>query len=307
MTPLQVTYVVGSSHSGSTLLAFLADQHPQIASVGETAIKRQIRWEGRAHEQACSCGSTVGACAFWQRIFSDMSAAGVPFDVQHWSTDYRFEHPWADAVLTRETSSLGWRNVRRWATRHLPPLNGRMAHVDRANLAFVRAVLARRGARVFFDTTKLLTRLTYLLEVPEFDVRVVQLVRDVRGFAASAKRRGESVVEAAAVWLNDQTAVERVLAQSPGIPMHLLKYEDLCGDLAGTLSRLWSFCGVAPADVPSVLHPGQHHILGNSMRLGATLQVRLDDSWRSRLGTGDEDRVLGLAGALNERLGYARA
>ena len=89
-----------------------------------------------------------------------------------------------------------WREGRRWATRHLPRLRARTARVDRANVAFVGAVLRRRNASVFLDTTKLLTRLTYLLEIPDFDLRVVRLVRDVRGFAASAQRRGESVDEA---------------------------------------------------------------------------------------------------------------
>ena len=194
LTPrLQVTYVVGSSHSGSTLIAFLADQHPQIASVGETAVKRRIRREGRASAQRCSCGERLDTCPFWQAVFADVSATGIRLSTTRWRTDYRFEHPWLDAVLTRETSWLAWREGRRWATRHLPRLRARTARVDRANVAFVRAVLRRRNASVFLDTTKLLTRLTYLLEIPDFDLQVVRLVRDVRGFAASAQRRGESV------------------------------------------------------------------------------------------------------------------
>jgi len=90
VTRLPVTYVVGSSHSGSTLIAFLADQHPDIASVGETAVKRRIRWEGRAAAQHCSCGLAIDACPFWAAIFSDVSAAGMPFSVERWRTDYRF-------------------------------------------------------------------------------------------------------------------------------------------------------------------------------------------------------------------------
>lgn len=302
---LPVTYVVGSSHSGSTLIAFLADQHPLIASVGETAIKRRIRREGRASEQRCSCGHRLDACPFWQSVFEDVSATGITLSTTRWRTDYRFEHPWQDALLTRETSWLAWREARRWATRHLPVLRGRTARIDRANVAFIRAVLERRRARVFLDTTKLLTRLTYLLEIPELDVRVVRLVRDVRGFAASAQRRGESVTGATTVWLNDQAAIERVLVRWPGVRQTLVRYEDFCAEPQATLRRLWQFCGVAPIEPSTAVVAGEHHVLGNSMRMGATITVRLDDSWRSRLAPKDERKVLAIAGSLNERLGYA--
>ena len=189
-SPIPVTYVVGSSHSGSTLLALLLDQHPQVASVGETAVKRRIRLAGRAASQWCSCGESLATCAFWQGIFHDVSSTGVRFDADHWSTEYRFDADWLDALLTRETSTFFLRKLRRWASHHLPVLKQRTARVDRANVAFVRAVLTVPGARVFCDTTKLLTRLTYLLEVPELRVNVVRLVRDAprRGGLGQAPR-----------------------------------------------------------------------------------------------------------------------
>jgi hypothetical protein len=307
VTRLSVTYVVGSSHSGSTLIAFLADQHPEIASVGETAVKRGIRWEGRAAAQHCSCGLAIDGCPFWTGIFGDVSAAGMPFSVERWRTDYRFEHPWLDSLLTRETSSMPIRGARHWGMRHLPVLRRRMARIDRTNVAFVRAVLARRGATVFLDTSKLLTRVSYLMDIAEFDVRIVRLARDARGFAASAKRRGGSAVQAAAVWRNDQVAIDRFLAARPDLPTLLVRYEDLCGQPGKTLGLLWQFCGVGPLEPTTIIQAREHHILGNSMRMGNTIQVRLDETWRSRLGQQDEQRVLEVAGELNTRLGYARA
>jgi hypothetical protein len=304
---LQVTYVVGSSHSGSTLIAFLADQHPQIASVGETAIKRRIRREGRASEQRCSCGERLDACPFWQAVFADVSATGIPLNTMRWRTDYRFEHPWLDRLLTRETSWLAWREGRRWATRHLPRLRQRTSRIDRANVEFVGAVLRRCNARMFFDTTKLLTRLTYLLEIPELELRVVRLVRDVRAFAASAQRRGESVGHATAIWMNDQAAIERVLARWPDVRQTFLRYEDLCAAPQATLGRLWEFCGVDAIEPSGTVRARDHHVLGNNMRMGDTITVRLDETWRSRLAPDVEQRILAVAGPLNERLGYARA
>jgi hypothetical protein len=306
MPPLPVTYVVGSSHSGSTLLARLASQHPDVATVGETAVKPRIRREGRASSQRCSCGETLAACAFWQAIFDEVSSAGVRFDADHWSTDYRFEAAWLDAALTRETSWFALRRARRWATHHLPGLRGRTARVDRANVAFVKAVLRRTGARVFFDTSKLLTRLTYLLDLPSFQVNVIRLVRDARGVAGSAKRRGESPLDATSVWLNDQRAIDRVLAHTVAAPTLTVRYEDLCEHPAATLERVWRHCGVEPIDVSTAAQPRALHVLGNRMRMGTTIEVRLDDAWRALLGTDDERAVWQMAGTMNERLGYVR-
>jgi hypothetical protein len=240
-------------------------------------------------------------------VFEDVSAGGVTLSSRRWRTDYRFEHPLADAVLTKETSILGWRTARKWAMRNLPVLRERTARVDRANVAFVRAVLARRKATVFFDTTKLLTRLTYLLDIPEMDVRVVRLVRDVRGFAASAGKRGGSIIDAAHVWMNDQIAIDRVLSRVPSVPTMLVRYEDLCGEPAATVRALWEFCGVPAIDPSPVVRASEHHVLGNRMRMSDVVEVRLDESWRSGLGSSDEVRVLRIAGSLNDRMGYARA
>ena len=305
-SPIPVTYVVGSSHSGSTLLALLLDQHPQVACVGETAVKRRIRQTGRAASQLCSCGESLASCAFWQGIFREVSAAGVRFDTDAWSTEYRFDADWLDTLLTRETSKFFLRKLRQWATHHLPVLAQRTARVDRANVAFIRAVLARTGAHVLCDTTKLLTRLTYLLEVPELRLNAVRLVRDARGVAASAKRRGESVLDATSVWLNDQTAIDRVLADRPALDRRLVRYEDLCNQPAATLDELWRFCGVEPIVSSAVVTPRTHHVLGNNMRMGDTVQVRIDDGWRTTLSPEEEESVWRVAGALSERLGYVR-
>ena len=301
---IPVTYVASSSHSGSTLLALLADQHPRLATVGETAIKPRIRREGRSSAQRCSCGQCVGDCPFWQSVFRHTSA-DVRFDLEHWSNDYRFERAWLDALLTRETSSVAVRRIRHWAMRHLPLLRDRTARVDRANVAFVKAVLARKGAATFLDTTKLVTRLAYLLDVREFRVNVIHLVRDVRGFAASAKRRGEPPSGAARVWRQDQLAIERVLSASPSTPTLRIRYEDLCANPGDTLRRLWEFCEIEPVAASTIVRAGEHHVIGNNMRMGDVVEVRFDDAWERSLASDEQSAVLNVAGDLHQRLGYA--
>lgn len=302
--PLPVVYVVGSSHSGSTLLALLGSQHPRVASVGEASVKPRIRREGRAPTQRCSCGEELRTCSFWQAIFERVSSSGWRFDESCWSNDYRFEHPLLDRAFTRETASAVLRRVRRWSARHLPGYRQRVARIDAVNVAFIGAVLETTGARVFLDTTKLPTRLTHLLEVPELDVRVAWLTRDARGVAHSAKKRGLSIEGAAEVWRHDQAATRRLLDTVPGDRRVHLRYEDLCTSPEAALRRFWTFCGLEPIEVEGSVRPRDRHVLGNSMRVTDEIRVRLDEGWRAGLTADEQRRILVIAGPDQHALGY---
>ncbi len=302
--PVPVVYVVGSSHSGSTLLALLGSQHPQVASVGEASVKPSIRRAGRAPTQLCSCGEQLQCCPFWGAIFAEVTSSGQRLDASHWSNDYRFEHPWLDRIFTRETSAVSVRRLRRWAARHLPGYRRRVARIDAVNIAFIAAVLHQTGARVFLDTTKLPTRLTHLLDVPALDVRVAWLTRDARGVAHSAKKRGLSIEDATEVWRHDQASTRRLLDRLPEARRFHLRYEDLCAAPAESLARFWTFCGVPPIEVEGTMRPRDRHVLGNSMRNTDEIRVRLDEGWRAGLTEQEQRRVIDLAGPDQDALGY---
>jgi hypothetical protein len=302
--PLRIVYVAGSSHSGSTLLALLGDQHPRVASVGEASVKPAIRRARRAARQQCSCGARLDQCPFWRRVFDQVTRDATRFDASCWSNDYRFEHPWLDRLFTRETSYPAVRRARRWAARHLPGYRQRVARIDQVNVAFVRAVLDQTGATVLLDTTKLLTRLTHLREIETLDIKVVWLTRDVRGVAWSARRRGASIDDAARTWRHDQEAIAHALSDVPRDRRLQLRYEDLCRDPRPTLGRLWDFCGVPPIEPSLTLQPAAQHVLGNRMRISGVPDVRLDEGWRISFDGIEQQRVLAIAGGIHRDLGY---
>jgi hypothetical protein len=302
---LRVLYVAGSGHTGSTLLAMLLDAHPQIVSVGETAVKPKIRRKGHAGTQKCSCGETVHACAFWGAIFRHVTGQGHVFGLDHWTNDYRSETPIVHRLLTRETAHPVMRALQRWSEQYLPVHATRMRRTDQVNVAFVRAALDSARAQVFCDTTKHTFRLARLLALPELDVKVVTLVRDVRGYAASAKRRGYAIEDAAMSWRKDQEVIARITRPLPADRKLLVRYEDLCGDPEGTLRQLHRFCGVHEVVPRTAVNSADHHVLGNSMRLAGTVQVRLDESWRVKLASDEQRRILDIAGVMNRAMGYA--
>jgi hypothetical protein len=301
----RVVYVAGSGHTGSTLLALLLDSHPDIACVGETAVKPKIRRKGGEARQLCSCGARVGDCAFWTDVIQEVRANGLAFGIDDWTNDYRFEHPLAQRLLSRACSSTMGRHLVRWAADSLPVYRSRVADIDAVNRAFIRAVLKLSNARIFADTSKRVPRLLHLLRLPDLDVKVVLLVRDVRGYAASAKRRGEPVLDAARTWQRHQRIFDDVASTLPADRVHQIRYEDICSQPDATLKALWGFCGVAAIPAPATIDAAEHHVLGNAMRMTGQIRIRLDQSWAERLDRDEARQILRIAGDTNRKLGYA--
>jgi hypothetical protein len=300
-----VVYIAGCGHSGSTLLALLLDSHPDIACVGETAVKPKIRRRGDTASAECSCGRTIPQCPYWTRVFEAARSLGEDLGPDRWTNDYRFEQPLAQRLLNRVCNSPSGRGFVVWAAGHLPLYQSRITRIDAANVAFIRAVLQASGARVFADTSKRTPRLIHMLRVPALDMKLLHLVRDVRGYAASAKKRGMSPLDAARTWYRDQVTIAEVAQRHPSLPFHRVRYEEICADPAGTMRRVWQFCGVSDVPVPVVVDSTAHHVLGNSMRMGGEIRIRLDESWKSRLTAEETREVMSIAGKVNQDLGFS--
>jgi hypothetical protein len=282
----------------------LLDSHPRMVSVGEISVKPKIRRRGDYSDQRCSCAARIDQCPFWAQIFSAVTRQGLEFGATCWSNDYRSEHPLVHKLLSRLSSHRPVRALQRLADRYLPVHRARLARIDRINVAFVSAALQVAQADVFVDTSKDATRLYRLMQIAELDIKVVRLFRDARGYVASAKGRGKSIHDAAETWRKDQELIADVTSALPSDRQFALKYEDLCSDLPATLRRLHAFCEVEPTDPPSSLVSQEHHVLGNNMRAKGTINVRLDETWRSRLTDEEQESVLKVVGPMNAAFGY---
>jgi hypothetical protein len=246
----------------------------------------------------------IAECDFWQRVFRRVNDLGFDLSASNWSNDYRLAHPLLHRLLSRRSSIPGHRWFQDWAAYHLPVYSKHVRHVGQVNVAFIRAVLEAGAADVFFDTSKRLVRLTRLLELPELDVKVIRLVRDVRGYVASAKRRGYSIADATDSWKQTQDAVVNAtegLAQDRKL---LLRYEDLCTSFSDTMAQIYGFCGVENIDPLRSGKLDHHHVIGNSMRFKKTMRVQLDESWKVNLSQDEQHRIMGIAGEKNRELGY---
>lgn len=234
-----VVYVAGSGRSGSTMLERMLGAVPGYVNVGELLdLPRKVA----PHDELCGCGQPFSACPFW-------SAVGT-----------RLEQGWSPAWL-EQTHLLQTRVARQ---RHLPRLLAPGTGAFAADLAeyarryrmIVSAVAEEAGADYVVDASKW-PSLAMALFRGGVDVRVIHLVRDVRGVTASLAKTVErphtsgrteqmysnSLPDGAARWLATQTEVD--LLAVAGLKVVRMRYAELVTEPERTITEALTRLGAA--------------------------------------------------------------
>lgn len=296
-------YVASPSFSGSTLLTFLLSSHPDIATVGE--LKGRL-YNDLEVPRRCSCGRAVRDCPFWKELASRTAAAGHACDLGDLDTYFHAPaNPLLDALLRARLRGPLFEGLRDLAIRALPGADRELGRLLERNRVLADVICEIQGGRVLLDASKDELRLKFLIGSGLFNLRVIHLVRDGRGVANSFRKRSDfPIAKGAASWRRAHEAFARLIRALPAQAVHALRYEDLVSDTGAALASVHAFLGLAPHDLPDDFRAGEHHVFGNPMRLSATSEIRLDESWRADLSPGDLADFEGAGGALNRRLGY---
>lgn len=307
-TALPVLYIAGSGRSGTTLLERVVGTAPGYVPVGELIdLARRVA----ADDELCGCGQRFSECEFWVAV-GRLLAAGP---ATRWPTSSA--QPVAGAWSADNLAQLSRLQHGLARQRHIPRLllPRRPADLDRALAEYgaryrqlYAAVAEVADAQVVVDASKWPSQALALFR-GGVDVRVLHLVRDVRGVANSLSKEdvarpqaggseggatmySQSVASGAGRWLATQTEVD--LLRTVGVPVHRLSYDDFVDAPATNLRRACAALGLpTPAfdavtesstGRPSVRLEASHGLSGNPSRFkhGETL-LRADDSWRARL------------------------
>ena len=253
---MKVAYVVGLGRSGSTLLDLMLNAHSQVFTVGEIKdlwvyahMKKQVRRKPRGHltnGNRCTCqAESIWECDFW---------AGV---------NRRLEGQEGVTLADLEVQSKDEERFRR----------------DNARL--FQAVGEESGSQVVVDSSKGLSRLLRLMDVPGLEVIPVHMVRDPWGRANSVRKdRNKALAPAIQYSYN----ALRVFWALRGHPHPMLQYEDLVADPEGELRPVMEAMGLE-FEAGQLEWAGQesHNIAGNRMRRGSDSTLRLDTSWKEEL------------------------
>ncbi len=302
----KVVYIMGHGYSGSTLLTFLLGTHPQIATIGELGIAPRAKQEMTPEEYLCSCRAPVRDCGFWQRVSREMAERGHKFDVWDADLDFRSRDGGLADVLLRAVQRGPVLEAARTAGLNVIPRARRERNRIAARIGSLADVVAGiKGCDTFLDSSKRPERATLMQRSGNFDMRVIHLVRDGRAVSwSSMKHLGLGPEDAARSWLADNHGSEHARRYFPSNRWMTLRYEDLCADPDGTLTRLHGFIGIPSTNGYHKFRAVDHHIIGNQMRLSSTSEIRLDESWKQALTPEQMTTIDQLVAPLNRRYGY---
>jgi Sulfotransferase family len=304
-----VIYIAGSGRSGSTLLERTLGEISGFVNVGELIdLFRRTVYQG----ERCGCGQNFCDCSFW---------AGV---------GKRASIGWDYESLT----AVGELQGRVARQRHLPRLlathlAGRRFRADVASYgaSYARlygAIADESGASYVVDASKWPVQALALAR-SGIDVRVIHLVRDIRGVAHSHSKNvlrphaaGEtnlmshsSPAGAAARWVACQVEAE-LLRWCGGLKVTRIRYEDFVRQPEQTIRLALAQLGVS-AEPSQLAHVGDgkvmlsqsHGLSGNPARFrDGRVTLRADNDWRHRMSR--RDRIVVTAIGLPWLLRYGR-
>mgnify|MGYP006275298421 CR=1 FL=1 len=260
-----IIYILGSGHSGSTILQYLLAGNPNVVGLGEVRQMADGRgWNNEADD--CSCGNAVQACPLWQGLQANPVEEGLD---------------WYKRLINR--------------TAELYPQATHL--VDSSKSVHTIAPWINLTSEGIIS-----------------GVRVIYLVRDVRGWAVSDEntrkrknRPSRSVVTSMLSWWTAQLRMMHYLKnQKDFIPL-TVSYESLIFQTNTQLFRIAAFCNIPGEGTnweKALKTSTVHDVFGNRMKNDPFVRSRLtyDDRWQYRMAVNLALPVLYPVWRLNSKL-----
>lgn len=305
-----IVYIAGSGRSGSTLLERALGEIPGFVNVGELI---DLYRRTAAEDERCGCGRAFAQCPFWAHVGT------------------RAFGGWQEQELTAARALQGRvARQRRMPRLVAMPLAGTRFRADVAAYgasyaSLYRAIAAEAAAACVVDASKWPVQALALARAG-LDVRVIHLIRDVRGVAYSLGKRdvsrphavhGPDVMShfgpaaAAARWVAIQS--EAGLLRRCGLPVTRMRYEQFVADPRRAVAQALAGIGLGqpPAHLGHlagrrVMLGTSHGLSGNPSRFrDGEITLRADETWRDRMSR--RDRLVVTAIGLPLMLRYAAA
>lgn len=208
MKPPRVLYVLGTSYSGSTLLNALMARHSEIVALNEVVnLGSELRDVPPNHARHPL------RQPLWRQVDARFRAQGSKLD------EIDLSYGWRDAYLGGSAARRRWRLQ---------------------NERLMSALRAELGERWFVDASKHYRRLDQM-QMAQWDVRVVHVVRDGRSVVASGLKRGFGFAQLMMSLHLDASRAERLRRRLPADRFSRLHYEDVTRDPEAAAKKL---CGL---------------------------------------------------------------
>jgi hypothetical protein len=305
---IKVAYIGGLGRSGSTLLDRMLGQLPGFFSAGEI---RDLWQRGLVENRLCGCGTAFRECPFWSAVGQEAFGGWDRVDVAHVLALSRSidRHSRIPLLVAHST----------W-----PPFDRRLHDLLGTLERLYRAIALVGNTRVIVDSSKAPSTAFMLRAMPALDLRLVHLIRDSRGVAYSWNKKivrpdtpGRTVYmhryQPARIgmrWVTRNLQME--MLGRLGQPEVRVRYEHAVTAPRPELERIVEMLDEhMDPEAYGFIADGRvrlgvnHTVMGNPVRMHqGSLQLRLDDEWRSAMNLRQRRIVSLLTRPLLRRYGY---
>jgi hypothetical protein len=274
-------YIIGSGHSGSTLLDLILGTHSQIFSIGEIKqFEKYIR-----ERKLCTCGKVVTECSFWSEvrseilqkkridIFKEPEKFPLQFDSEKKSFFDRLRY---FLVIAAAGNKTVYALVNLFTKREKQIVSNLLCIYDTARK------IIRKNIIVDSSKNPLVMKWLWLNSPKEF--KIIYLVRDGRGVLASNLRKNKKLKNAITEWANTHKLIGLLFRKISKEHYLKIKYESICQNPEREIKLICDFIGVRFE--PQMLNYTSrvlHNIDGNRMRFSTSNEIKLDEKWKKDL------------------------
>jgi len=272
---VEIVYIVGRGHSGSTILDILLNNAKNIESVGEL-----LSGIGRLNSE-CSCGEKIKDCSFWEEVRSRTVEKLKNGEQEVWD--------WG----VRVTKYFG--HIARLPHLLFKSKDGEIEFYEESTQALFEAIAETSGKSTVVDSSKEITR-GYFLCKNFPNVKLIHLIRSGEETVASNYWRmreggyyrilrvnlntthfhGLFVFLDSLLWNIGNLLIELVKFISNCEVMEV-RYEDLCANPVEEVERIGNFLERDVEQVKEKLREDRqlyigHNIAGNGIRMKENLK-----------------------------------
>jgi len=294
-------YIMGPSFSGSTLLTNLLAMHSRIATVGELKASAI----GDIETYTCSCGTLLRKCGFWQQVREEIARRGMEFPFENLGLHFQDKHPLCNRLLSAGYKGGLTEQLRKIALYSYPRCRKKFNRIIENNRIAIEVIKKIQGGDIFLDGSKDPNRLNYFFQAGYWNIKILYIIRDGRGSTnSSIRHHNDPMAVTAREWLQTHVECDR-MARERKSDCLTMRYEDFCANPDKYLRKIYSFIGLDLPPHGATFSVQSQHIIGNSMRLSSTNEIRLDEKWRQSLTEKDLAIFEKIAGDLNRSYGYS--
>ena len=257
---------MGAGRSGTTVLAAFLGNNKEIQNIGEM---HQF-FEHIDENKECSCGKQINECEFWKNKISEDLLKSTK---QNRLLSEKMESH--SSIIKHLVNSFSNKENKQYIALHQLILNSIYSDSDKSTL---------------LDSSKYIGRALALNKLVNIDLKVIYVVRDVRGVINSFSKKvqtSKSPLSTIVYYLVVNSVSEFVAKILLRKKVVKIRYEDLVNNPLQVFSRLETFLKLDLTDVKNKIIDKQpfslgHIVGGNRLKKNKEIYFRKDVSWEDK-------------------------